>query len=286
MLKFTLASRHMDQGTRERFFYEWSIIHVALMLTTPSAMKVFKRYVQHFNIPEATSESLLYPLSAEGWESYAEHYVESYEDVVGSVHVKDYIERVHPHNFSSHRFITSILNFDLIYQRQDSRSGGVKLIHFLKKASGVSQAEFNSHLLNVRAPKILQAVCERRLVRKYVVNSALDINPAIFKGTLFEYGSTGLYAGIEEFWLDGMEAVARLRADRESLDAFRASEADVIDAAGSISMVVVERVVFDYVTPGEMSPPPSILNPDSLEAAIDRQGYRPWELLHSFTEGR
>ena len=43
-------------------------------------------------------------------------------------------------------------------------------------------------------------------------------------------------------------------------------------------MVVVERVVFDYVTPGEMSPPPSILNSESLEVAIDRQGYRPWEL--------
>ena len=181
-------------------------------------------------------------------------------------------------DFGSHRFITSISNFEPIYQRQDFRSGGVKLIHFLKKASGVSQAEFNSHLLNVRVPKILQAVCERGLVRKYVVNSALNIDPAIFKGTLFEYGSTGLYAGIEEFWLDGRNAVARLRADRESLHAFRASEAGVIDAPGSISMVVVERVVFDYVTPGEMSPPPSILNPDSLEAAIDRQGYRPWEL--------
>ena len=280
MLKFTLASRHMDEGTRERFFYEWSIIHVALMVTSPSAMRLFKRYVQHFNIREAANDDLIYPLSEEGWESFSEHHVERYEDVAASVSEKDYIERLQPHRFSSHRFITSISTFDLIYQRQDFRSGGVKLIHFLKKAPGVSQAAFNAHLLSVRAPRLLKSVCGRGLVRKYVVNSSLDVDPAIFKGTLFEYGSTGLYAGIEEFWLDGTDAVARLRKNRESLDAFRASEADVIDAAGSISMAVVERVVFDYVTPGEMSPPPSILNPDSLEAAIDRQGYRPWELPH------
>ena len=76
MLKFTLASRHKDEGTRGRFFYEWSIIHVALMLTSPSVMRLFKRYVQHFNIPEATNEDLIYPLSGEGWESFAEHLVE------------------------------------------------------------------------------------------------------------------------------------------------------------------------------------------------------------------
>jgi hypothetical protein len=278
MLKFTLASRHMDGATRERFFYEWSIIHVALMLTSPSVMILFKRYVQHFNIPEASSDSLIYPLSIEEWESFAEHHVNSYEDVISSVHVKDYVERMQPHKFGSHRFITSISNFDTMFQREDFRSGGVKLIHFLKKVEGVSQAAFNSHMRGARASTLLQSVCERGLVRKYVVNTTLDTDPAIFKGTLFEYGSIGLYAGIEEFWLDDMSALARLREDRTSLDAFRFSEAGVIDAADSISMVVVERVVWDYVTQGEMSPPPSILNPNSLEAAIDRQGYRPWEL--------
>jgi hypothetical protein len=69
--------------------------------------------------------------------------------------------------------------------------------------------------------------------------------------------------------------VAKLRAD--VADAFRTSEAGVIDRAGSISMVVVERVVWDFVTAGETCPAAAILNPGSLEAQIDRQGYRPWE---------
>jgi hypothetical protein len=75
-----------------------------------------------------------------------------------------------------------------------------------------------------------------------------------------------------------VEDVARLRTDPRALDAIRSSEAGLIDADGSIAMVVKERVVWDFVTPGELSPRPAILNAASLEAAIDRQGYEPWEL--------
>jgi hypothetical protein len=285
MLKFTLASRHMDGGSRERFFYEWSIIHVALMLTTPSVMKLFKRYVQHFNLPEVSDETLFYPLSSEGWESFAEHLVDSYEDVADSVHNRDYIERMQPHKFGSHRFITSISNFETIFQRQDFKSGGVKLIHFLKKNEDITQRGFNEHMLGPRARAISKAVCERGLVRKYVVNTLLDLDPAIFKGTLFEYGSIGLYAGIEEFWFDNIDDIARLRTDTLAQNAVRSSEVGIIDAGGSISMVVNERVVWDFVTPGEKSPAPTISDPNSLESHIDRQGYRPWLLQRPVPTG-
>ncbi|MGA3127230.1 MAG: hypothetical protein ABSD13_10975 [Candidatus Korobacteraceae bacterium] len=277
MFKFTLASRHMDEGTRERFFYEWSILHVSLMLTTPSVMQLFKRYVQHFDISEISAEMLVYPLSPERWESFAEHWVEGYQDVIDSVHNRDYVERMQPHRFSSHRFITSVSNFETIYERDDFRSGGVKLIHFLKKDPAITQCEFNERLRSVRAPKLREGVCSRGLVRKYVQNTAIDINPTIFKGSLFEYGSIGLYAGIEEFWFDDLDGVALLRKDPMALESIRSSEPRLIDAGGSASMVVNERVVWDFVTPGERSPSPSISNAASLEAAIDRQGYQPWE---------
>jgi hypothetical protein len=278
MLKFTLASRHMDGGTRERFFYEWSMIHVALMLTTPTSMRVFKRYVQHFNIEEATNEMLVYPLSSEHWESFAEHWLENYPDFVSACKEQDYVERMQPHRFGSHRFITSLSNFETIYERKDFRSGGVKLIHFLKKDPSITLAAFNEGLRNKRATQLKYALGERGLIRKYVQNTSIEIDPEVFKGSLFEAGDTGLYAAIEEFWFDDFEEVARLRNDPQAFAAIRSSDAGLIDAEGSISMVVHERVVFDFVTPGEMSPPPSILNPNSLEAAIDRQGYQPWVL--------
>ena len=68
------------------------------------------------------------------------------------------------------------------------------------------------------------------------------------------------------------------RTDPEAYAAIRSSEEGLIDASGSISMVVNECVVWDFVTPAERTPLPAILNQESLEAAIDRQGYRPWAL--------
>jgi hypothetical protein len=276
MLKFTLASRHKDGDTRERFFYEWSIIHIALMLTTPSSIRVFKRYVQHYNLAETDSGMLIYPLSSEQWESFAEHWLESYEDFVLACHAPDYVERMQPHAFGSLRFITSLSNFETVYQREDFRSGGVKLIHFLKKDAKITQAAFNEGFRGARAATLKQALGERGLIRKYVQNTSIDIDPAIFKGSLFEYGDVGRYAAIEEFWFDSFDEIAHLRTDPQAFEAIRASDAGLVDAEGSISMVVHERVVFDFVNAGELSPPPAIFNPDSLEAAIGRQGYHPW----------
>ena len=278
MLRFTLASRHPDGGTRERFFYEWSILHVALMLTTPSTMRLFKRYAQHFNLEGACDDMLVYPLSAEKWESFADHWVEGYQDVIDSVSKKDYVERMQPHRFGSSRFITSLSTSETIYERSDFCSGGVKLIHFLKKDPAIAPAAFQQGFSGTRVAKLKKSVCARNLVRKYVQSTALDLDPAIFKGTLFELGDIGLYAGIEEFWFDSFADLARLRTDPEACAAIRSSEERLIDAAGSISMVVNERVVWDFVTPAEKTPLPAILNKESLEAAIDRQGYQPWAL--------
>jgi hypothetical protein len=278
MLKFTLASHHPDSGTRERYFYEWSTIHVALMLTTPSTMKFFKRYVQHFNLAEANNDMLVYPLSSEGWESYAEHWLEKYQDVTGATHNADYIARMQPHSFGSNRFITSLSSFETVYEQKGFHSGGVKVIHFLKKNPQISKAAFKEGFCTIRAEKLRRALGERGLIRKYVQDISLDLDPAIFKGSLFEYGDVGRYAAIETLWFDGFDEIRRMRTDTIARDAIRTSENGLIDAEESISMVVHERVVFDFVTPGESNPLPAILNPDSLEAAIDRQGYKTWEL--------
>jgi hypothetical protein len=273
MMKFTLASRHKEDGTRERYFYEWSIMHVALMITGPHACQVFKRYVQHFAIAGVSNDELVYPLSDEGWESFAEHWVDSYEDMAKSVHSPDYVHRMQPHRFGSSKFITSLSNFEVIYQQDGFRSGGVKLVHFLKKQPGVDKERFNQWLRAKRAPAIVAAVCKPGLVRKYVQDMPVPIDPAVFKGTLFEAGSIGLYAGLEEFWFESVEDLVRLRRQGEIFDGITSNEQGYVDAAGSISMVVNERVVWDFVTPGETTPRPAVLDPETLEAYIDRQGY-------------
>ena len=63
MLKFILAGRHPATGTQERYFYEWSIIHVALMISNPATTKVFQRYAQHYTINGVSNDLLWFPLS-------------------------------------------------------------------------------------------------------------------------------------------------------------------------------------------------------------------------------
>ena len=274
MINFTLASRHKDEGTRERFFYEWSIIHVALMLTSPTVPRVFRRYVQHFNILGITNDMFVHPLSDEGWESFSEHWLERYQDLLESLHNKDYVERMQPHSFGSHRFITGLSDSEVIYQQERFRSGGVKLIHFLKKRPELTQEDFNHYFRTQHASRLRELMQKRgNLVRKYVQNIPVPLDPAIFRGTLFELGSIGLYAGMEQFWFHTVHDLALIRRDTEVYDAILGSERHFVQAEGSISMVVNERVVWDFVTLNELSPQPAILNPASLEAAIDRQGY-------------
>jgi hypothetical protein len=47
---------------QERFSCEWSTIHVAQMLTSRSVMKLFRRYVQHYNLLGVTSDMPVHPL--------------------------------------------------------------------------------------------------------------------------------------------------------------------------------------------------------------------------------
>ena len=66
MIKFMLVSRRKPGDTQEKYFYEWGIIHVALMITTPSVMRTFRRYAQHFTVNGVDGDRLLYPLSDDG----------------------------------------------------------------------------------------------------------------------------------------------------------------------------------------------------------------------------
>ena len=63
MLKFMLAARRKREDTQERYFYEWGIIHVSLMLQTPTVMDSFRRYVQHYTVSGIANDMLIFPLS-------------------------------------------------------------------------------------------------------------------------------------------------------------------------------------------------------------------------------
>lgn len=114
----------------------------------------------------------------------------------------------------------------MIYEEADFQSGGLKLIHFLKKPPHLSHAEFAEIWQQEHAPVVMTAA--DGLLRKYVQNRHLPLDPKRLKGTLFEMGGVGQFSGVEEFWFRSLADLRRFCQD--AAPAIRASESAFVQA--------------------------------------------------------
>jgi hypothetical protein len=275
VIKFQLISRRKPGDSQEKYFYEWGIIHVALMITTPSVMRTFKRYAQHFTVNGVDGAQLLYPPSAMAWDNFADHWLERAEDNLVPFRSDDYMQRMHPHKFGDSSFVIEYLTESLRDEAPGFEPGGVKLVHVLRSRAGLSPDEFAAAWRERHAAALLTAGATRpgRLVQ----NLHAEVDREVFKGTLFELAGVGGYAGIEELWFEDLDALLRFTQDAGVRAAVVAGDAPV-DPAGSFSMVVTERVVYDYTLGEASSPAPAVLDPQSLEARVDAQKYAGWSV--------
>ncbi len=276
MLKFILAARRKPEVSQERYFFEWGIVHVSLMLLTPSVMDSFRRYVQHYSISGIEDGMLIFPLSKMAWDNMADHWVDNFEAIGLPFADEDYPNRMQPHKFGDDAFAVELLKWETLYEEQGFYGGGVKLVHWLRKLPELSHEEFNVRWRE-HGRRMIGFVPEG-LIRKHVIDLHVPMDPAVFKGTLFEFGNVGHYAGVEEIWFRSVEDLARLRREPALYEALRSGYAGFVDGKDTFSMVTTERIVYDFVTPGHISPRAAVLDPDSLEAAVDRQGYFGWNV--------
>ena len=280
MIKFVLSTRRRQGDTQERFFYEWGNIHVALMLTTRSVMKTFRRYVQHFSVSDAPSAALWHPLSPMNWDNFAEHWLQRIEDLGAVLQSPDYVARMQPHSFSDGNFVIELLSAgETLFEAENFRSGGIKLINFLRRKPDLSQTDFESALRNEHGPLVVRELSKLKGFQKCVQSFRLPLDPGMFRGTLFEAGGVGQHAAIEEYWFDSMANLAALGDTPAVLNAIRQSDGRIVEATKSFSVVAKERVIFDFESPGSISPVPAILTDGSLESAVDAQGYSGWNLV-------
>jgi hypothetical protein len=112
---------------------------------------------------------------------------------------------------------------------------------------------------------------------RLVQNVHVEVDRSDFKGTLFELAGVGGYAGVEELWFEGLDDLLRFTRDAGVRAAVLSADAPV-DPAGSFSLVVTERVVYDFTLGEGSSPRPAVLVPGSLEARVDAQGYAGWNV--------
>ncbi|MDE2372404.1 MAG: EthD domain-containing protein [Burkholderiales bacterium] len=272
MIKFIIISRHKPGMTRERFFYEWAYIHVALMVQTASSMRRFTRYVQHYANPDIGDEHRLLPHPPQDWESYADHGLARFE-AYGPA--PDYLAIMRPHSFSDSAMEIVYLEGRTEYRRDDFRPDGVKLIHRLARRPGMTPDEFRRHWRDDHVPRLVEALRTRGL-RKYDTclphEIDLDALRASRKGTLFDSAEVNTADGVEELWFDTLEDAMRLGSDPALRQSLSASYASFTDIGQSYSMFAQERVVFDFVTPGETTPRPAVLDDNSLEARLFKSG--------------
>lgn len=274
MMKWNITSRHHPQLSTERFYYEWGVIHVALMLTNASTMRSFRRYVQHygFDFELIPDTARLLPLHPTKWQSFAEHWIESVEAVGHACRTEDYRCRMHPHSFSDSTMELHLLQGTTVFERPDFKSGGVKLIHNLKLKPGLSIEAFNAVLEEKHAPLVVEWLKDRGL-RKYEIDRQLGLDPNQFKGTLFEKGGVDQYAGLEEFWFDSLQDALAFGENPAVREALMGSYAQFVDIQASHSIYMIERVAFDFITK-EATPLPAILDPNSCEAKASTDDWK------------
>ncbi len=280
MINFIIAARRKREDTQERYFYEWGIVHVALMVSTPQVMRLFRRYVQHYSVSGITPDMLRHPLSPMAWDNMAEHIVDSFDDFVASTRVSDYVTRVQPHKFGDPNFVIVLAQPRIVFEEPgfERGQGGVKLVHFFRRRANVTQEQFDAAFGQRHAHAVEEVNRSCGLIRRYAQNRKLAVPQGNFGGSLFAASDTEGYAGVEEFWFRSLDDMARLARDPAWREALGASEAEFVEPEGSFAMVTTERVVYDYTRGADSSPRPAVLDPESLEGRIYAQGLSNWNV--------
>jgi hypothetical protein len=241
-VKFVLANRRKDGMTLERFRYEWGVVHVAIMVTSPPATARIRRYVQGYSLQDLFPDvPLVYPYSPERWDGFASLAFETLEQFLTSV-------RPRPsgpsHDFSHPSMVVDVSAEEVVmFDELDApEEDTVKLVHFLRPAPGVSRERFADGWLDGYASAVAEA--SRGAAQKYVLSPPVPLDASPFEDTPYGQGAFGSYWGIEELFFASRADFATFAADAQARDLVDKAGNGLVDAAGSFSMVVTDRLRF------------------------------------------
>lgn len=274
-MKFILTANPREDLPLDRFDYEWSVIHPTLMVTTPSVMAGFQRYAQHRTAAGATDAHYQYGRHEHDWYALSDHWLADLDALLAIFQGKDYPRRMSGHAFGGTDFVIELMEGEVLHDQPEpfTGRGGVKLMNFAARHADLDQKAFETRWRDDYAKQVLAHADDASLMR-YVQNVQLPLDASMFEGSLFEAGGVQTYAGLEELWFKDLDALEAWCKMTRSNDALIGATDGLIDADRSFSMVVVERVVWDY-TSDNPSPRPAAEDPNSLEAQLVRNELPP-----------
>lgn len=241
-VKFVLANRRKDGMTLEEFRYEWGVVHVAIMVTSPGATERIRRYVQGYSLEDLFPDvPLAYPYSAEHWDGFASLAFETLEQFLTSVHPRG---SGPSHDFSHPSMVVDVTGEEVVLfdELDAAEEDAVKLVHFLRPAPGVSRERFAGGWRDSYATAV--AAAARGSAKKYVLSPPVVLEASPFGDTPYGQGSFGAYWGIEELFFASREDFATFAGDPQARELVVKAGNGLVDAAGSFSMVVTDRVRF------------------------------------------
>jgi EthD domain len=244
MMKFILTNRRADGLTQEQFDFEWGVIHVAIMITTPSTLKVFRRYVQCYPLRDVDPALAPFPPHAEPWDGLGTLAFERFDEFTGSLEEQDYTDRIKPHHFSHPSMVLQLASEEIVHDDLKApEEQAVKLVNFLRRREGVDPQEFQRQWRGAYASAVLSAA--DGAAHRYVQNAELSFEGDTFEGTAYAAGVFSAYAGVDEIWFEDLAAFERF--GREASATLRAAAEPFAEHSGSFSMVVTERLRFQSV---------------------------------------
>jgi hypothetical protein len=241
-VKFVLANRRKDGMTLEEFRYEWGVIHVAIMVTSPGATERIRRYVQGYSLEDAFPDvRLAYPYSAEHWDGFASLAFGTLAEFLTSVQPR----RAGPsHDFSHPSMVVDVTAEEVVLfdELQASEDDTVKLVHFLRPAPGVDRERFTDGWRGGYAMAVAEAV--RGVARRYALSPPVPLDASPFEGTPYGQGAFGTYWGIEELFFSSQAEFAAFAGDARARGLIAKAGNGLVDPVGSFSMVVTDRLRF------------------------------------------
>ncbi len=240
-VKFVLANRRKDGMTLEEFRYEWGVVHVAVMVTSPGATERIRRYVQGYSLEETFPDvPLVYSYSPEHWDGFASLEFGTLQEFLTSVQPRGGPAR----QFSDPSMVVDVTGADVVLfdELKAREEDTVKLVHFLRPAPGVSRERFADWWRGGYAAAV--AAAARGAARKYVLSPPVPLDASPFTGTPYGQGAFGAYWGIEELFFASREEFAAFAADTRARELIARAGEGLVDGVGSFSMVVTERLRF------------------------------------------
>jgi EthD domain len=241
-VKFVLANRRKEGMSLEQFRYEWGVVHVAIMVTTPAATDRIRRYVQGFSLEELFPHvPLVYPFSSDHWDGFASLTFETLDEFLTSVRPR----RGGPaHNFSHPSMVVDVTGERVIFDDLDAAAeeDTAKLVHFLRPAPGVTRARFAAAWHDSYASSVTRAA--RGAACKYVQNPPIPLETSPFEATVYGQGTFRAYWGIEELIFASRARFSAFADDARARELLGKAGDGLVDASGSFSMIVTDRLRF------------------------------------------